>query len=401
MHQKTVTIFAIGALALVAGLAAYFWWPRPATRVTGDAWDYGLHPEDMPAEWTFGGQTVLTAHELSASIGLTPTASLNNAQQLYRQRYEPPTLSQFVEFTLQIVLYNETADAAAGMSAEAPGEGWERLDAPGLGDESRVWGYTSEEASADQTLFRVDFRHLNAIASVTMLGTRQVMPDATEPLSYARKILDKFKAEPEPPELGRLRAAQAPDLRTLLLSQTQIAQLDSHLGERWTTNTLILPGWTNNEDFSTEAARTTLNQLNRITGYQMFLLKSLTATESQTDTVANLFQQVSLYGGPRDAGQGLQAMVGVPDAPELEQAPAAGEAARQWVALLKRTQADGEEFIVAISEIDFRVGRYVASVQVQTRPLREYEQELEKARAARLSLALAQQLAENLQAAER
>lgn len=341
------------------------------TQVTGDAWDYQLKVDELGlrGNWALGEAELFTAHDLHAEGVVTSTASLANAQQVYIVHYQSPASSEFGDYTLEIVRYPSTADAELALSAEALPEEWHLVDTPALGDASRVWQFNSPDTTLNQGLYRVDFRHLNVIVSVTMIGSAKILPDHTEPLNQARKVLAKLQAAPEPPQLSRLRSAQTPDLRTLLLTQSQLGGVIPPTGSAWSVNSRLLPGWTNNEDFASQEARQLLDQLGRITGYQMWLVKPPAEDSKDSDPSAGLFQQVSAYQRADSTANGLKAMIGLPGAAELSEPPRVGEAARAWNTLIPRKLSDGREAVIAATEISFRTGPYVASLQLQSQPI--------------------------------
>jgi hypothetical protein len=211
-------------------------------------------------------------------------------------------------------------------------------------------------------------------------------------------VLAKMQAGAEPPALRRLEAAGAPDLRGLLLTQAQLAEIDQAFGERWGLSDEYLAAWTDNADFSPEA-RSVLDRLGRIAGYQMYLVKPVAADEQGLVSSAALFQQVSAYRRAESTPDGLRAMIGLEGAQEAPDPPPVGEGARAWSGLLKTRDSDET---LAVSEISFRVGRYVATVQLQSPPLDEgpAQQAMRQTNLA-LAIRFAEALAENLRAAGR
>jgi len=380
----------------LAGLAACAA-PAPAL-VRGDAWDYRLTATDLPAEWTLTDQTFQTAAEISQPAptdpaapvvtDTVPAASLNNATQLYTARYTPPENSPYADLTLQVLLYQAAVDAQAGLSAENPGADWVPVDAPTIGEQSRVWRYQAPASDVQQGLYRVDFQYLNAVGSLTMFGSSVVLPGPDEPLRYAQLVLDKFKTGAEPAALRELGQAGLPDLRTRLLGQAQLAALDAAYGERWIISDQYLGSWTLNADFGDEA-RATLDRLQRVAGYQLYMVKPLNSAEFAEVAGAALFQQVSAYRQAASTARGLQALIGLPDTPELAAPPSVGEGTRAWSAV--KGTVDGQR--LAITEISFSIDRYVATVQLQSPPLGA---EADSGQALADNLALARELAEAL-----
>lgn len=394
--MKRNLLIALCLFALAACAA-----PAPSL-VLGDAWDYQLTTADLPAGWALTDQALQTAVDLSRPPDADPAApvitstvpagSLHNVEQLYTARYTPPEDSGYADFTLQILLYRTTADAQAGVSAESPGTDWERVDTSTVGEQSQVWRYTPPDIDVDQGLYRVDFRYLNAVGSVTMFGSADVLPGPDEPLRYAQQVVDKLKAGAEPAALRDLLKAGVPDLRPRLLGQAQLAALDPALGERWIISDQYLGGWTLNSDFS-EGARAALDQLGRVAGYQLYMVKPVNADEFDQMAGSALFQQISAYRQAASAPRGLRAMIGLPGAAELSAPPSVGESARAWSQVMAST--DGAS--IAVTEISFAVGRYVATVQLQSPPLSaEADQQTVLADNLALARALAQALADNL-----
>jgi hypothetical protein len=141
------------------------------------------------------------------------------------------------------------------------------------------------------------------------------------------------------------------------------------MGNRWSVATQQLPGWTPTNIMSAEAQKA-LAPLGRVTGYQMFFFKALNQNEMKGAGPVLLFQQVTAYRQPADAQKGLDLMVGIPQLDEFPNPPQIGDGkTHAWKGEVSSTQSDGTNVYVALSEIDFRVGSYVASVKLQSRPL--------------------------------
>jgi len=388
MKLKTSILGLVIGVWLVAACQA------PAvTRVNGDAWEYALLLEDVPADWTFEGQSLQTAYDLALSQPVTVTESLKDVQQLYSQRYVPPPSSEYAELDLDILIYGSVEQAQAGLRAEKMNAEWEIVSAPTVGDESQVWRYKNTPETPNQGLYRVDFRYLNAIGSVTLFGSSKVVPNADEAIAYAQKVLEKMKAEALPASLAKLQSANRPDVRALLLTQEQLKALDPVLGERWQVSAERLGGWTDNAEFG-EPASGVLNRLGRLTGYQLYMAKALSESERNDSVGFMLFQQISVYPDAATAAKGLQVMVGVPNAPELTARTAVGDGTRWWsTALVNKNSQD----TIALTEINFFVGPYVASVQLQSSP-RPQNTDMTQVLAEneKLATAMALKLAENL-----
>ena len=368
-----LVIFIGGWAVIYRGQAS-----APSAVLSGDAWDYALQPADAPAGWTLAESGIITAHDqaqdaleastaLTASIPVTPSASVQNMTHLYYARYQPPDTSGYADFTYQVILYPKVADAQAALAGENPGAEWESAPAPALGDGAHLWHFLSDP-SANENIYRLDFRYLNGIGSLTLMGTTKAVPNADETLGYAQKILAAMKAGATPTDLKRLLSAGLPDLRRLLLTQDQLTQADSYLGGRWQLASEQLPGWTPTSSMSA-GAQQALAPLGRVTGYQMFLFKSVTGAEYHGTIPLLLFQQVTAYTRADNAQKALDMMKGVEQLPETPGAPQIGDGqVHAWGGELSTGQG-ADKGTVAVAELDFRVGNYVASVKLQSRPL--------------------------------
>jgi len=218
---------------------------------------------------------------------------------------------------------------------------------------------------------RLDFRYLDGLASVTL--TYPVAPDAQDVTGYASRVVDKMKKASTPPDLKSLQAAGFPDLRRYLLTQPQMAQADPYLGNRWVWSTSQLPGWTPTSIMS-QAAQQAVAPLGRVTGYQMFFYKPLSQDELNGAMPVALFQQVTAYTQAANAQKGLDLMEGTPQLPAAPKPPQIGDGqSRAWNGEVSTTLGDGTKALIALDEIDFRVGDCVASVKPQSRPLNANE----------------------------
>lgn len=361
-------IIAAVVAIVAAGLAGYTFWPRTAERVSGDPWQYRLTNEDLRGDgWQILRQEVQTPADLAAIGALTSTLSLQNVELVYAARYLPPESgSDFVDLTQQVLIYDSPTSAAAALANDNPGEGWARQPGNTVSgaDESQVWSFTSPDPTIEQGLYRVDARVLNAVTSIVLLGTAEGVPDASRALGYAALAVAKMQAEPVPTAIApQPWGGQAPDLRPLLLTQTQLAQADPGFGQRWQLNTNLLPSWTENSDFPAEA-QAVFGRTGRLVGYQAYYVKSVTTEEEANVVGLLLFQQVTAYGNPDGASQGLRSMIGIPTAPEQNPPPVVGDEARAWTST---TQPEANRNAQAITEISFRAGRYVASIQLTSR----------------------------------
>jgi hypothetical protein len=377
-----------GSLLLIFTIAVWAvilrWASTVPTALSGDPWDYAILLSDLPANWSLAQQDITTPYdvaqvELAAATSVTATSTLTvspalqNMTEMYAVRYQPPDTSGYADFTCQVILYQSDLDAQAAMAVEAPGPEWESAPAPTVGDEAHLWHFKNPDPSVKENIYRVDFRYLNGLASLTLMGTAQAVPDSKEVVGYATKILDKMKKAVTPPDLKRLQSAGYPDLRRYLLTQEQLAQGDVYLGNHWIVATQQLPGWTPTSIMSAEAQKA-LAPLGRVTGYQMFYYKSLSQDELKGAGPVLLFQQVTAYTQAANAQKGLDMMLGITQLDEFPDPPQIGDGkTHAWKGEVSTTQSDGTTAIVALSEIDFRIGNYVASVKLQSRPLSDTE----------------------------
>lgn len=397
--RLTYALVGIVVLAALGGTAWYFSQPRP-TGLAGNAWDYALLPEkDLPAGWTIETQGVITPHDVAQESAetlnpLAQSASLTHFTELYFIQYAPPQTAEFLNLTVEIILYETSADATAALAPENPGAEWEAVTTARVGHETRAWHFINPAEATGQNIYRVDVRYLNSIASVTLMGTNAAVPDAEGALEYARQIQKKMASNATPDELKKLLEAKQPDVRGLLLTQDQLAAVDKYLGGRWQYDARFLPSWTPNSSFpaDTQAA---LDDVGRLTGYQMFLVKAMTPDEKKLAMAEGLFQQVTVYPSVEVATQMLKQMSGLEQGLERE-APAVGQAAREWGGIASTTGADGAATTVAVSEITFQAGPYVASVRLQSRPLAADEKGAAQTGLHQLALDLAETLAANL-----
>ena len=406
--KRTVWILIAAMLVFSVAIGVYVALPKPAPdHLDGDAWDYTLLPDEVPADWSLSTHGIITAHDvaqdkLPTSNPITLSASLDNLRELYYARYRPPELSHYFDFSLQVLVYQSEANAVAALARENPGAEWETVSTNvGVGDESRVWHFINpaDDPTLSQNIYRVDFRYLNGIGSVTLMGTADVVPDFDEPVDYAKHIWNKMRAGATPKDLKDLSAARLPDLRTLLVSQNQLAGLDTYLGERWRVDSRSIPQWIPNEAFPDPKTREALKQLGRVTGYQGFYVKPLTHEENRANLAESLFQQVTAYKREDSAHTALGIMAGLEQVAEISSPVVVGDETRVWSGLLNSTDADGTTVAVAVHEVDFRVGQYVASVRLQTRSLASVEWQTGQAESLQFALKLAQALADNLRAA--
>ncbi len=363
--------------AIMWGLV-YSWAKTVPTSLEGDPWDYAISPDDVPAGWSLAQQTIATPFDvaqsvLTTTIPLTDAASLQTMTLMYTASYQAPKDSEYADLTCRVTMFQNDLDVRTILAAENPGAGWESAPPPNVGDAARLWHFTSSDLSAREDSYRVDFRYINGLASVTLKGSPKALPDSTEAAAYARKVLDKMEKTTTPPGLKSLRSAGLGDLRRYLLTQDQVAQGDSYLGNRWVVAADPLPGWTLNSSLSPEDQQA-LAPLERVTGYQMYFRKSLSQAELKGAIPVLLYQQVTAYTQVANAQQALDMMQGTPQLEQAPNPPQIGDGqARGWQGEIPITQGDGAKGTAAVYELDFQVGNYVASVRVQSRPLDDSE----------------------------
>lgn len=395
-----------GWVVVGLGLTGWYFFQSRPTHLSGNAWDYALRPDELSDVWTLSAEDVTTAYDLAQTseppAPLTPSVSLTNLREVYAADYGGAESSDYIRLTFQILLYETEADASASLTTEDPGPEWESITVATVGTATRAWRFINppDDPSLDQTIYRVNFQYLNSVSSIVLWGTGQAAPNPNELIQYARQISNKMRANATPPELKQLQNRRLPDVRAVLLSQIQLAQLDSYLGQRWRVDARSVPTWTPNASFGSPETATALQQLGRLTGYQMFLVKSLTTDEVKQDLPLSLFQQLTIYQSPEAAQTGLGQMTGLEQVIETPLVTPVGEAARYWGALAATTQNDDTRVTVAIHEIDFRVGAYVGSIRLQTRALSAGEADAALAASGQLARQLAEALAANVQAVE-
>lgn len=398
-RSRTIVIALVALGVVIAGALAWTNYNQPSRDlIIGDVWNYRLLPEDAGADWTLSEQTVLDVSQLKSTEVATATVDVPGLKSLYTGSFvagaDNPDLN---DLGVRVLLFDAAVNASAALQGETLGDGWSLIEGTVAGaEESRVWKYTDPDPTYAQSVVRVDFRVLNVIGSVSMLGTARGVPDATQALAYSATMADRMhtRAVPAALQTSGVLAAAPPDPRPYLLTPAQLAEVDTRLGDRWLINTAQLPSFTLNSDFP-EAARAVLDKAGRVLGYQSYWVKGVTRDEEARTIGVLLFQQVSVYKDAEGAATGLAAMLGLSPENEIQPGPAIGDTARKWLRITDPGQnPDGQSSVI---EINFRVGRYVASVQVTARPVgtRDAAIQLSGPNDA-LAEALATRLAENL-----
>lgn len=399
MMKRPIVWIILAALVLAAAVVAALALARPRPiALTGDPWDYNLSIKDLPEDWKANSARIQTAYELALLSADTSgdNAPLPSPAGLLSTHYTDfnKDTGDIFYISSQVILYDTPQAAHNALAAEAPGAEWEELvPSKIIGDETTVWHLIAIPDAPDQASYRLDFRYLNGIGSIGVTGTTDGMNDDQVALEYAAKILDKMQKSARPEALKTLRDASRPDLRTLMLDQNQLAELDSKLGERWVFDDRQPPAWTPNSSFTDPDG---LAEFGRIMGYQAFLIKLLNPEEVEPALTAGFFQQVTAYEEADKAQQILDHMDGLGSG-LWETPPNVGDSARAWSEVFK---SEGEQSqIVAVTEIGFRVGAYIGSVRAQTVPLLTVQ--VKDAREANQQLAqkLAEALADKLKTA--
>ncbi len=380
-------------LGLVAAVVAALALARPQpTSLTGDPWDYNLSIKDLPEDWKANSARIQTAYELALlsadTGGENANAPLPPPTGLLGTHYTDfnKDTGDIFYISSQVILYDTPQAAHSALTAEAPGAEWEKFT-PGevIGEETTLWHLIVIPQAPNQASYRLDFRYLNGIGSIGATGTTDGMNDDKVVLEYAAKILDKMQKSARPEALKTLNDASRPDLRTLMLNQNQLAELDPKLGERWVFDDRQPPAWTPNSSFTDPDG---LAGFGRIMGYQALMIKLLNPEEVEPTLTAGFFQQVTAYEEADKAQQILDHMAGLGGG--LWETPGIGDSARAWSDVFN-SEGDQSQ-IIAVTEIDFRVGTYIGSVRVQTVPLLAVQIK----DANRINQQLAQKLAEAL-----
>jgi hypothetical protein len=399
MMKRPIVLIILAALVLAAAVVAALVLADPQpTGLAGDPWDYNLSIKDLPEDWKANSARIQTAYELALLSADTSgeDAILPSSAGLLSTHYTDfnKDTGNIFYLSSQVILYDTTQTAHNAFTAEAPGPEWEKLT-PGktIGEETTVWHLIAIPEAPDQASYRVDFRYLNGIGSIGVTGTTGGMNDDKVALEYAAKILDKMQKSARPEALKTLSDASRPDLRTLMLDQNQLAELDSRLGERWAFDDRQPPTWTPNSSFTDPDG---LAGFGRIMGYQAFMIKLLNPEEVEPALTAGFFQQVTAYEEADKAQQILAHMAGLGSG-LWETPPNVGDSARAWSEVFQ--SEGGQSQIIAVTEIGFQVGAYIGSVRTQTVPL--LTTQVKDAREANQQLAqkLAEALADNLKAA--
>jgi hypothetical protein len=382
--MKRPVLLVIIALVLVVAVAAVAGYINRPTFITGDPWDYTLTVQDMPEGWKLSDSTIKTAYDMTAE----GQADLAGLQSIHASQLSNQLAVDVFDATSQVLLYDSVASAKAAFAKEAPGDEWEPVQASTkLGEATTVWHLKNTDATPDQATYRADVQYLNAVASVTLTGTVQGMSNEGVVLQYAAKVVNKLEREPRPEALNHL--GSQPDLRSLLLSQSQLAGIDTYFGDLWVYNAVLQPGWTPNSAFSNPAG---MDALGRVMGYQAWYIKPLFDNELKPDTSVALFQQVTAFNSPENAKAVLAKMTGL-ETGDWTVAPNIGDSAKGWTKVADTSETSAGAGAIVSTEISFQVGSYTGSIRVETPPLTKDEDVLLARSANEL---LANQLALNL-----
>jgi hypothetical protein len=385
--KRPVLVVAL-ALVLIAAIGSIIYFKNQRTRLSGDAWNYTLVQKDLPQGWQVGQSQLQTAYDIQRA-SQTPPAGL---QSVYSIEFTHPTKLDVFDITSQVLVYDSPDAAQTAFAAEAPGAEWEAVpDGRSLGDATAVWRLKPRTDAPDQASYRVDFRRLNGVASVGVVGLVGQMKDASTAYIYAAKILDKMQGDPTPAALQTL--GDRPDLRGLLLAQNDLARLDSHQGDQWEYNSLLIPGWTPNSAFDNPAG---MENLGRLMGYQAWLIKPLGDKELGPETTVALFQQVTVFRSPEQAQTTLDKMAGL-NSGAWTKPPAVGDSAKGWTQVFDAQNSSAGTGAVPTTEISFRVGAYTGSIRVQTAPVQAANLLVARAADEKLANDLANALAARLQ----
>jgi hypothetical protein len=364
--MRRIVLIAVIAIGLLAAAAALVWYTQRPTVLEGDPWDYNLTQADLPDGWRLYDTQVETVYDVTQATQAQPKGLLG----IHSAAFSNAVAVDVFEITSQVILYDTPQSARAALAEEVLNAEWEREQAPRvIGEETVVWRLKFMEDAPDQAVYRVDARYLNGIISVTLTGTVQNMPDSDQALAYADKMRVKMQRAARPAALQALKNANRPDLRGLLLTQAEIAQLDSNFGDRWVYNSLLPLGWTPNSEFANPEG---MAQLGRVMGYQVWLVKPLAEDELEPDSSTALFQQVTAYRSPEQAEVTLGKMIGL-ESGAWEGSPEVGESAKGWTQVYEAAGTSAGSGAVAATEISFRVGSYIGSIRTQTSPVTESE----------------------------
>ncbi len=403
MKRSRLSLF-FGSLLLVFTLAVwvviYRWAASVPLALSGDPWDYATRLTDLPAGWALGETGIRTPHDLAQGLpasGAALTSTLAGLTQMYYAQYQPPAASEYAGCTSQVVLYPDDTAAAAALAGEDLGAAWESLTAPDLGDGARLWHWISPPGSAPIT-YRLDFLFRNGLGSVTLMGTDKALGAVAEVEDLARKMQDRMEKNATPPALKALSAAGLPDLRKLLLTQDALAQADPALGANWQIAPDPAPGWL-------PATSQAPGPAGLVAGYQMALHKLAPQPAEAGDFPLWLYEYVTAYRQPDNAQQALDILNPIERLPELTTPPQIGDGTtRVW----QGEVSNGKNSTVAADMIAFRVGSYVASIRLESRPLEPVEISSANLgagnglrRISQLSEALAKLLAQNLNSLRR
>lgn len=385
--MKRPLLILAAALVIVGAVGWYAYARSRPVRLDGEAWTYTLAQADLPDGWQVGGNQLQTAYDLQHANPPGPA----DLTSVYSIEFSRPDKADLFDITAQVLIYASPEAATKAFAAENPGAEWESIAAPtSLGDGTAVWRLKPVADAPQQASYRVDFRYLNGVGSVGVVGTSDKLLDASAAYGYASKILSRMQNDPAPAALKA--QGSGPDLRGLLLSQTDLARLDTTHGEQWEFNSVQLPGWTPNSAFADPGG---MDKLGRLMGYQAWLIKPLADKDLKTGTGIALFEQVSVYTTPDQAKTTMQKMTGLQGG-EWPKPPAVGESSRAWTQVLDSQNSAVGPGALATTAINFQSGVYTGSIQLQSAPVKAIDINQSQALNQKLAEALAAALADKL-----
>jgi len=385
--MKRIVYIASAAIVILAAVFSLAYYINRPTRLSGDPWDYNLTQSDLSEGWQAVNSNIETAHDLIRE-GKPETEGLKSVHSI---QFTHAMAVDVFDITSQVLLFNTAEAAETALAGEVLGDEWEPVQiSQTVGDQAMVWRLKPLEDAPQQASYRVAFRFLNGVASLGVTGTNDNMRDESTALSYAQKVLSKMQTGARPEALSTL--GNRPDLRGLLLTQDDLAAIDSSHGDQWIYNSLLAPGWTPNSAFENPDG---MIRLGRLVGYQAWLIKPLSEDDLTPEATTQLFQQVTIFQSPESAQAVLEKMAGL-ESGAWAATPNVGEAAKGWTQMYQANSTSAGSGAVAATEISFRVGAYTGSIRVQSSPVTQSNVALAQAANELLANQLALALAANL-----